>query len=114
MKGRRKMKELKELENKINEMKKRIEELEEENGKLEYNLFIYDTERKEKIIQKFNIHEKAFIEFIEEYQNDNCISDEELCQNNLIADMVVDFLEAIEDSIDINNIKKYFNYERYN
>jgi len=108
------MKELKELENKINEMQKRIEELEEENGKLEYNLFIYDTERKEKIKQKFNIHEKAFIEFIEEYQNDNCISDEELCQNNLIADMVEDFLETIEDNIDINNIKTYFNYERYN
>jgi predicted nuclease with TOPRIM domain len=108
------MEELKKLENKINEMRKRIDELEAENGRLSYDLFIYDTERKERIIQKFGIYEKAFIEFIEEYQNNNCISDEELCQNNLIADMVEDFLETVEDNIDISNIKTYFNYERYN
>lgn len=108
------MKELKELENKINEMKEKIEELERENGKLQYDLFMYDSDYKSELSQKLNAYENAFIEFIEEYQNDNCISEEELCQNNLIGDLFADFMIKMEKSIDMENIKKYFNYERYN
>ena len=108
------MKELKELENKINEMKEKIEELERENGKLQYDLFMYDSDYKSDFSQKLNINEKAFIEFIEEYQNDNCIDDKELCTTNSFYNLFDDFIEKIEGSIDMENIKKYFNYERYN
>ena len=107
------MKELKELEEKINEMKKRIEELEEENGKLEYDLFMYDSDYKSELSQKLNTYEKNLIEFIEEYQNDNCISDKELCKLNLFGDLFDEFLIKMEKAIDMENIKKYFNYSRY-
>lgn len=107
------MKELKELEEKINEMKKRIEELEEENGRLEYDLFMYDSDYKSNLSQKLNTYENSFIEFIEEYQNDNCTSDKELCKFNSFNNLFDDFMENIEKSIDMENIKKYFNYNRY-
>lgn len=107
------MKELKELENKINEMKKRIEELEEENGKLEYNLFVYDTERKERMIKHLNIYEKSFIEFIEEYQNDNCCNDRELCKNYSFFNLFDDFTKHVENNISMDNIERYFNYDEY-
>jgi SMC interacting uncharacterized protein involved in chromosome segregation len=107
------MKELKELENRINEMKKRIEELKEKNRKLEYDLFMYDSDYKSELSQKLNTYENAFIEFIEEYQNDNCTSDEELCKFNLFGDLFDEFMIKMEKSIDVENIKKYFNYSRY-
>lgn len=107
------MKELKELENKINEMQKRIEELEEKNGKLEYDLSMYDSDYKSELSQKLNTYENAFVEFIEEYQNDNCVSDEELCKFDEFYNLFDDFMEKIGKSINMENIKKYFNYSRY-
>lgn len=110
------MKELKELENKINEMKSRIRKLEEKNGELEYELMIYNTERKSRLIQNFNESEKNLIEFIEELQNDNLYNDFDIAtiELNDFEMLLKEYFNNIKSKINEENIKIYFEYNKHN
>lgn len=110
------MKELKELENRINEMKKTIEELEEKNNKLEYELFMYDSDYKSELSQKLNEFENLFLNFIDQKQNDCLLNDYDICNIYLSKGIEVlfdEFTEHFRGHICESNIKKYYNYSRH-
>lgn len=110
------MRELEIVKNEIEKLRKENKELNETIGTLEYELMLYNTERKEKLLENMNDTEKHFIEFLEEMQNDNNLNDCELSRYKLnnYNMMLEKFYEHIADFIDEIKIKDYFNFDKYN
>lgn len=109
------MKELETITKEFERMKKKIEELEEEKAQLEYEVMLYNTDRKTDLCKEMNELEKMFIEFLEEVQQDYCYNDCEMSRYKLNNyDMMIDqFYEKINEKINEKKIKQYFEFDRW-
>ena len=109
------MKEIEIIKSELESLKRRIEEVEEEKAILESELEVYNTERKNKLLEKMNEWEKEFIFRLEEIQVDHCYNDCEftrykLCEYNVLLE---DFFEIIKQRIDAGKIKQYFEFDKW-
>lgn len=110
------MKELELLKNKIEEMEKKIDDLEDENARLNYKIEMQNITRKENLIKNFNHYEKELLGYIENIQNDFLYNDEDVCKILLGREedeLMENFAKHLIGFINKNNIKKYFDYDEY-
>lgn len=104
------MKELtKKILDKENELLERIAEL-------EYEIAMYNNDRKCDIIAKCSDEEKAFINYLEEIQDMNCLDDGDISAKYLSDyDTTIDIYiyENIASKINRETIKNYFEYDKH-